>query len=506
MALAGPAWALEHALTGIKQNLRPRAWLAAIASSLLTCACALQPPYQAPRMVTANGWHAELPHGGSVENLVDWWGRFDDPALVELIRLAEADSPTLAKAVARINDARATVVSNGADAWPALTGSASVTREKSAIAVGNATATSLTTTRSGSLDASWEIDLFGKVRSQRESAQAQLEARIDDWHDARVSLAAEVADDYVQYRACRVLARAYQQSAASYAKTDSTTRASVAAGMTSASDGYLAQAAAASANATATQQNVTCEELVKSLVALTGVDEQKLRRIVDRPEAPDLPKPAAFRVTSAPADLVRQRPDLASSERALASTYASIGKARADRFPSLSLSGSIGLSASNLVSPVSTWSFGPSLSVPLFDAGKRKAAVDSAQASYDEQLAAYRSAVRTAVKEVEVALTDLDGAARRSDDARRAAEQYDRYEQAIEANWHAGFDTLLTLEQARRSRTSAEITYIELRRDRVRSWISLYKALGGGWTGIDAAMSAAHAAPEPSATSQGTTQ
>ncbi|WP_316669651.1 efflux transporter outer membrane subunit [Ralstonia psammae] len=494
----------------MEQNRTRRPWLVAMASSVALCACALQPPYQPPPADTATGWHAELPHGGTVENLIGWWGRFDDPAVAELVRMAETGSPTLAKAVARINGARATLSSSNADAWPSLTGSGSVTRAKSNMALGNATITSLTTTRSIGQDASWEIDLFGKVRSARESSQAQLDARIDDWHDARVSLAAEVADTYVQYRACRQLARAYEQSASSYAQTENATRAAVGAGMSAASDGYLAAASTASARAAATQQNVACEELVKSLVALTGADEPTLRNIVDRAGAPDVPEPAAFRVESIPTDLVRQRPDLASSERALAAAYADIGQARANRFPSLSLSGSMTVSATNLSAPLSGWSFGPNLSVPLFDAGKRRAAVDSAQASYDAQLAAYRSAVLTAVKEVEVALVDLDGAARRSDDTHRAAEQYRHYEHATKINWRAGFDTLLTLEQARRSLTSAEIATIEQQRDRVRSWIALYKALGGGWQVTSATPLSSHAATAPAAAhalvfSQGTT-
>lgn len=439
-----------------------------------------------------------------MENLVDWWGRFDDPAVPELIRLAETNSPTIAKAVASINGSRATLKSSEADALPTLTGSASVSRAKSSIVSGGTTFTNLATTRSGQLDASWEIDLFGKARAGIESSKAQLEASIDDWHDARVSLAAEVADTYVQYRACRQLARAYHQSADSYAQTEKATRAAAGAGMSARSDVYLAEASTASASATATQQDIVCEELIKSLVALTSVQEPALRAIVDRSGAPDLPRPAAFVVRATPADLVRQRPDLASSERSLAAAYASVGQARADRFPSLSLSGSIGVSATNLATPLSSWSFGPSLSVPLFDAGKRKAAVDSRQASYDAQLASYRSAVLKAVKEVEVALVDLNGLARRSDDARRAAEQYRWYVSATENSWHAGFDTLLTLEQARRSLTSAEITYIELQRDRVRSWIALYKALGGGWQPDDATASAAHAQPVMQAASQGT--
>ncbi|PAJ86150.1 hypothetical protein CJO66_26990 [Burkholderia ubonensis] len=476
------------------------------ANCVALCACSLQPQYQTPPVAAAAVWQAKLPHGGSMANLVDWWRHFNDPAVAELVRMAEIDSPTLMKAVANIDDARATLASNSSEAWPSLTGSGSLTRAKSSIAMGSIVDTSLATTRSGSLDATWELDLFGKVRSSRESSRAQFEASIDDWHDARVSLAAEVADDYVQYRACRKLAHAYEESATSYAKTEDVTLKSVAAGMSSSSDGYLAQANTASARATATQQNVACDELIKSLVELTGTDEPTLRAIVDMPGAPDLPRPEAFSIRTTPADLVRQRPDLASAERAVAAAYATIGQARAERLPSLSLSGSIELSATNLTPPLSTWSFGPSLSIPLFDAGKRKAAVDSAQAGYDKKLASYRSSVRTAIREVEVALADLDGTARRSDDARRAVEQYRRYERAIEINWRAGFDTLLTREQARRSLTTAEISYIELRRDRVRNWISLYKALGGGWQPSDAMTSAETPASVAPVASRGTSQ
>jgi outer membrane protein, multidrug efflux system len=472
---------------------------AVVTTTAVLAGCALQQPYQPPHMPTASVWQAEMPHGGSTQALVDWWSSFDDPALAELIRIAEADSPTLAKAVAQIDTARATLVTNGASAWPSVTGSGSVTRGNQVSASSGSagiSGASVTTARSGELDASWEIDLFGKARSSRESARALLQARVDDWHDARVSLAAEVADDYVQYRACRLLQSAYRDAAHSQDQTVRSTRAAVTAGLSATSDGYLAEASAASAAATVVQQNVTCEELVKSLVAVTGTDETVLRAMIGRLTAPALPEPNGFSINSVPADLIRQRPDLASAERTLAANYAAIGEARADRFPSLTLSGSISTSASNLASPLGSWSFGPSLSVPIFDAGKKKAAVDSAQAAYQEQLASYRSAVRAAIKDVEQALVDLNGAALQSESSSRSADQYRRYATAIEANWRAGFETLLTLEEARRSAITAETTLIGLQRDRVRYWISLYKALGGGWqVNDDTATPIADAAP-----------
>ncbi|WP_229261336.1 efflux transporter outer membrane subunit [Duganella margarita] len=456
--------------------------LALTASALTLTGCALQQPYRTPQMPVAARWHAPTPHHGSTQVLVDWWARFDDPALAQLIGLAEVDSPTLARAVAQIDTARATVLASGASAWPGVTGSASVTRSNQAGAIDANSATSGTaTTRKGGLDASWEIDLFGKARSSRQSAQAQLQARVDDWHDARVSLAAEVADDYVQYRACRLLLRSYRDAAASQEQTVRSTRAAVLAGLSTAADGYLAAASAARAATTAAQQEAACEGLVKSLVAVTGVEEATLRAMVDRPEAPPLPEPGSFQVTSLPADLVRQRPDLASAERTLAANYAAIGQARADRYPSFTLSGSISASPPQLASPGTLWSFGPSLSIPVFDAGEKKAAVDTAVAAYALQLATYRSAVRSAVRDVEQALVELNGAALQSEQAHRSADQYRRYATAIETSWSAGLESLLTLEDARRSAITAETTLIGLQRDRVRCWISLYKAVGGGW-------------------------
>ncbi|WP_332879403.1 efflux transporter outer membrane subunit [Massilia sp. S19_KUP03_FR1] len=462
-------------------SLRWPAALTLTAAALALTGCALQQPYQAPPMPVAAQWYAPTPHQGSTQALVDWWSGFDDPVLAQLVALAEADSPTLARALAQIDTARATVLASGGAAWPAVTGSASVTRSNQTGAVDVNNASSSAITRKGGLDASWEIDLFGKARSSRESAQAQLQARVDDWHDARVSLGAEVADDYVQYRACRLLVSAYRRAAASQEQTVLSTRAAVRAGLSTGADGYLAEASVARAATTAAQQEAACDDLVKSLVAVTGVDETALRAMVARPGAPALPAPGGFQVSSLPADLVRQRPDLAAAERTLAANYAAIGQARADRLPSLTLSGAISASAAHTGSPGTLWSFGPSLSIPLFDAGTRRAAVDSAVAAYALQLATYRSAVRNAVRDVEQALVALNGAALQSEQAARSADQYRRYATAIETSWGAGLDSLLTLEDARRTAITAETTLIGLQRDRVRYWIALYKAVGGGW-------------------------
>jgi NodT family efflux transporter outer membrane factor (OMF) lipoprotein len=450
---------------------------------MLLPGCAVGSDYRKPDLPVPAGWSAPLPHGGSTAQLVHWWDRFDDPVLTQLLTMAEADSPTLAEAWANIEKARATLTTNRAAGLPSVTAGGSALRERQQ--QGTVAATSISTALSGTLDASWEIDLFGKVARNTEAARARIDARSADWHDARVSLAAEVADDYVQYRACRLLAGAYADEARSQQDTARATAVSVKAGLTSLADGALAEASAASVTATATEQQTQCDVLVKTLVALTGTAESALSPLLAQVPA-ELPQPERFVVDSVPAALLAQRPDLVSMERELAATRAEIGVAEADRYPSLSLSGSLSR-ASSLGAVMTTWSVGPELSLPIFDAGKRAAAVDSAQAAYESQLATYKQGVRTAVKEVEQSLVRLDGAVRRTRNAETAAAGYRQYFEAADRNWRAGGVSLLDREEARRNALSADISVITVQRDQIEYWIALYKALGGGWQPENAA-------------------
>lgn len=445
--------------------------------TLALASCAVGPNYREPVPDTPLVWSAPLPHEGDVATISQWWRQFDDPLLERLIAMAEADSPSLTKAWANIEKARATLTSAKAGGLPAVTAGGSATRGKQQTQNGTE---AISETRSGALDASWEIDLFGKARRSAEASQARVDARVSDWHDARVSLAAEVADTYVQYRACGLLADAYARELTSMTQTEQATAALVHAGFRARSEGALARASSASTRSTLVSQRGQCDLLVKSLVSLTGTDEASLRALMMTGDA-KLPQPAALDVENVPAQVLRQRPDLASLERELAAASAEIGVAQADLYPSLSLSGSITVSASDLASSATTWSFGPSLSIPLFDGGKRRAAVDSARAGYTAAIADYRQGTRNVVKEVEQALVNLDSSGRRAEDADIAAQEYRRYFQSTEASWRAGRESLLTLEEARRSALSAEIQQITLQRDRIAYWVALYKALGGGW-------------------------
>ena len=215
-----------------------------VAWSLAACATARLDDAPQPRAPLA--WQAPLPHGGSAGELQQWWQQFDDDRIARLVEMAERGSPTLAQTWAAIEKARATLRSTRAQALPGVSGSASASRSNQ---LQSGQAGAIGTSRSAGFDASWEIDLFGKVRRNAQASEARVEARTADWHDARVSLAAEVADTYVQYRACQLLADAYRRDAASTAATEQATASAVQAGFTAASDGALARASLASAQA-----------------------------------------------------------------------------------------------------------------------------------------------------------------------------------------------------------------------------------------------------------------
>lgn len=464
--------------TAMKAAYRRIVGIGSIAACLIVSGCTAIADLQGPDVKIANVWHATFPHGGRTSDLISWWSTFGDPSLTTLIAAAQAENPEIESAAAEIEKARATLTSAQAGLLPSLSGAGSLTRSGAGGDKANQIAAAATT--SGGLDASWEIDLFGKTRQKNEAARLRLNARIGDWHDARVSLAAEMADYYVQYRACRELERAYAAELASQRETIRATEAAATSGFTSSADLALARASAASSSSMLTAQRAECEVLVKSLAKLTGGGEPRVRDLLAK-GTPGIPTPKTLKLAAVPADALRQRPDINALELEVAASLAEVGAAKADLYPSLNLGGSVTIGSASLTGTSVPWSFGPALSIPLFDGGSRRAAVASAAAAYGVAVAAYKSGVLDAVAEVETALVRIDSTRRRIGDATVAARNYRAYFNAVDSNWKAGGASLLDREDARRSAQSAEVSLIEIRRDSVRYWIALYKALGGGW-------------------------
>lgn len=451
---------------------------------LLMAACAplrvVGPDYQPQPPATAPAWQATLPHGGSQAALAQWWRQLDDPLLPVLIERAQAQSPSLVQAQTRISQARSVLIAAGAASQPTLDLGASTNR--AAVTFGGPLF--LRTLTQVQAQSSWEIDLFGGLRREREAAAARLDARAADWHEARVSVAAETANLYAQLRFCELQVALYDEDLKSRRESARLTDLAAGAGFQAPANAALARASVADASARLSGQQADCDLVIKSLVALTAADETQLRGELAAARARP-PKPRAFEVLQVPAQLLNQRPDLASAERELAAASADIGVAEAARYPKLSLSGSVApsyvVTAGQSISAV-TWSIGPSLSLPLFDGGRRLANRDAAVAAYEAAEANYRARARSAVREVEEALVRLTSANRRQPDVESAADGYRANLAAAQSRYTAGVGSLLELEESRRLSLAAQANVIAIDRDRLSAWISLYRAIGGGWT------------------------
>jgi len=202
-----------------------------------------------------------------------------------------------------------------------------------------------------------------------------------------------------------------------------------------------------------------------------------------------LPSPPAFRIDSLPVRVLLQRPDVAAAERDVAEASANIGVEQAKRFPKLSLSGNITPTLQNINGSAfllaQTWAIGPTLSLPLFDAGKRAADVEAARAQYIATESNFRSKVRTAVKEVEDALVRLNSTRERLPEGRKAVSGYRLNFLAVQELYQSGLGNLIDVETARRNVLSAEMAVKEIEQEQVSAWIALYRAAGGSWDDND---------------------
>lgn len=440
--------------------------------------CAVGPDFKRPEPPPAQ-WHAAMPHGGKLESLDKWWQQLNDPLLSELIVAAQKNNPSVDMALARMNETRANATIGGAGQYPTLVLGAGSNRSRSAF---GQQVIEQSVNKVG-FDASWEIDLFGKNRRTAEAAQARFGAGEAGWHDARISLAAEVADVYVELRQCEAALSIAERNRQSRAEVQEITRIKEGAGLASAMDAARAQASEAEGDSAYIAKQGECARVINRLAALSGIEHSSLKSRLAARQG-QIPIANFVDVGSVAAQVLSQRPDVAIAEFNLAAASADIGASKAALYPSLTLVGSV---ASNVVymngqsAHVPTWSFGPSLSLPLFSGGRGQAGVKAAQARYDYALANYQKTVREAVRNVEDALVRLNVANARAHDSDRMQEKYRQLFQATEARFNAGLGNRIALEEARRGWLQAQDAAAALDRETVSAWIALYKALGGGW-------------------------
>ncbi|MFM2007841.1 MAG: hypothetical protein RLZZ09_3496 [Pseudomonadota bacterium] len=448
----------------------------------------LGPEHVMPLSPAAPRWQTPQPqaviaHGGNPARLTRWWAQFDDPELNRFLTSAQRESASVAEARTRIEEARTGMVGAIAAGLPNLNTQADIVRAENTF---GGPVFEWTRYQVG-LQSNWEVDLFGGIARQREAALRQLEARSGAWHDARVAVAVEVANAYLGYRHCEAMMQIAEADAASRQASSRLVDIAGQAGFRAPSDVALANASANDGQDILIRQNGVCERAIKGLVALTGLGEGEVRhRLTAHAErTARLPSPPPFRISGIPAVVLMQRPDVAAAERQVAEASAAIGVEEAKRYPKLSLSGNITPTLQSVnggaLYLAHTYQIGPTLSLPIFDAGKRAADVEAARARYDAAASRFRASVRTAVKEVEESLVRLQNAQERLPKASAAVTGYQKSFRATQQLYQIGLGNLIEVESSRRQALIAERTLAELEQERVSAWIALYRAAGGGW-------------------------
>lgn len=462
----------------------------ALAMALALAGCAVNRPPASPSIAsstppewygaTANTVKAE---GNSLSQLTNWWQQQNDALLLELIQAAQDASPSLLTALANITQARANSNIAQAALLPTLDASAGASRSLAG-PINRAAAAPVSLQQLG-LQTRWEVDVFGRASATRDAASERFLGAGAQWHAARVSVAAEAASQYYQLRSCESLLRIAQADTRSREQTSALAKLAAQAGFEAPANAALASAGAAESRARSTLQRGQCEQSIKALVALTAIAEPELREKLAQAPLPP-PQQAVLAPDSLPAQVISQRPDVFNAAREVAASSFEVATARAERYPQLSLSGSISRSKTFTRGQgldFSTWSVGPlTLSVPLFDGGANQAQITSARARYEDAASRYRSTVRLAVQEVEQALVQLQSSADRDDDSALAALGFQTFFDATLARQRAGLASLVELEDARRSLLNAQSAVANLALERRQAWIALYRALGGGWS------------------------
>jgi NodT family efflux transporter outer membrane factor (OMF) lipoprotein len=457
---------------------------------VLLSACAVGPDYVKPNAETPPafkeqvGWKIAQP--ADLEIPGKWWELYRDPLLNSLEEQVNISNQTLIQAEAQYRQARALVQGARAAYFPTVSANVSHTRSASPTgSVGTATAGRSAAAPSNSnllsVDASWEPDLWGRVRRSVEASQANAQASAADLQATRLSTQAQLAQDYFQLRSADADRQLYDKTVADYKKSLQLTQNQYAAGIVPKETVVLAQTQLKTTEAQAIDFDVQRAQLEHAIALLVG----KPASTFSIAPSNGFNAPVPVLPIGIPSALLERRPDIASAERLVAAANAQIGVAKAAYFPNLTLSASGGYQSSSLANWISLpnrlWSVGPALAQTLFDGGARRATTDQAIAAYDASVAGYRQTVLTGFQEVEdnvATLRILEQEAKEQDEAVALS----RHSVELTINqYKAGIVTYLDVITVEATALSNERTAVDLRNRRLNADVLLIKALGGGW-------------------------
>ena len=490
---------------------------AVLAGSL--AACSLVPTYERPAAPVTATWPdsagAQI-EGGIAAADLPWQQFVHDAQLRELIAMAIENNRDLRVAVQNIEQARAQYQIRSADQFPTVGASASGTRSapNPMQALGGPSVSSNYTVGIGV--AGWELDFFGRVAALKDVALANYLATEEARKAAQISLIAAVSSTWLQLKTDTELLLLTERTLGTREQSLRLTRLRFDNGASSALDMRLAESLTASARATRAQQQRLRAQDINLLTLLVGqtVPERLIPAVPASltPAAPsDLTQPTPVVAPAAelptftevppglPSDLLLRRPDIRAAEQQLIAANANIGAARANFFPRISLTGSLGRVSGDLDGLFGSggskaWSFGPSITLPIFDMGRNQANLDAARAGREIAVAQYEKSIQSAFREVADALA---GRATLADQLSalqaQAAAERDRFRLA-DLRYRNGIANYLDLLDAQRSLFAIEQALAQVRLAQRANEVQLYKALGGGWTDYQPPMPPAAAA------------
>lgn len=457
-------------------------WALALACAALLSACATVALPTGSALLESpvpSAWHASsaTPADANPTALAAWWQRFDDPELTGLVTQVLKTNTSVKTAQAALRQARAQADVQRAGLGPTLGTSASAQRGKS----GNNDASSLF--RAG-FDASWEPDIFGGNRSALEASEADARASAASLADVQVSLAAEVAANYIELRGLQTRLAIARSNLEAQLETLQITRWRAQAGLVSSLDVEQAVSAAEQTQAQVPALQTSIAQSLNALAVLSGRAPGALK--ADLATAMPIPPAPSDLALAFPADTLRQRPDVRAAEQRVRAAFERVNVADAARYPSFQLSGSLGLSALTLGTLTDGASVVRSLlasvSASLFDGGAARAQVRVQEAALEQARIAYESAVLGALQDVEDALVALGGDRERLVRLQAASVAAANADLLARQSYNSGLIDFTTVLGTQRTLLSAQDSVASTQASVSADHVRLYKALGGGWT------------------------
>jgi NodT family efflux transporter outer membrane factor (OMF) lipoprotein len=466
--------------------------------SALLSACAVGPDFKTPEPALPQQWRAPAATSDAIEQ--QWWKQFHDATLDDLVQRALANNADVQIATLRLAQSRVLRGSEASARWPNVSANAAYSRERQSE---NGTATRMIdliapagnrdqivqllsepfSVYQGGFDVGWELDLWGRVRRSLEAADANVKMSEQDLRDAQLSLVSEVVRGYLELRGVQEQLRIATADAAASADLVELTQYRVKGGLVDELDLTTQRARLAEARSNVPQLKQQATQLASALAVLLNEQPGTLDAQLSA-TAPTFALPQAI-AGGIPSEVARRRPDIQRAEAQLHAATAEIGVAVADLYPRITLSGSFvqqALSASDLTEWGSRqWSIGPSLSLPIFDGGRRRAVVEVRRLDQQQAAVAYQQTVLRAWHEIENALSGYSAEQERNRELATALTASREAYDIARLRYNHGMINYLAELDARRTLLQTERAYSQSNIQLGTQWVAVYKALGGGW-------------------------